>query len=173
MSDEYERMMQWAAGPGVSAAPSQVSTVSALRGWEMNQPGLVSGAGGLPSGLGDYGVSAITPTGGPSQRGFFDSYQTGPNGEQLKEQGYGMPALGVATGAFNAWLGMKQYGLAKKQLAEGKQQFNLNYDAQRTTTNAQLEGRQRSMIAGNGGIAGSNYQSVGDYMDKYGVRARG
>ena len=93
----------------------------------------------------------------------------GKNGVVTNDMGWGMPALGVASGAFNAWMGMKQYGLAKKQLAEGKQQFALNYDAQRTTTNAQLEDRQRARVASNAGA----YQSVGDYMGANGIRPRG
>lgn len=104
------------------------------------------------------------------ERGFWDSTSIDPKtGVKITEQGYGMPALGVAQGAFNAWMGMKQYGLAKKQLAEGKQQFALNYDAQRTTTNAQLEDRQRARVASNAGA----YQSVGDYMGANGIRPRG
>jgi hypothetical protein len=85
-----------------------------------------------------------------------------------KQQGWGMPAMGAAQGIFNAWMGMKQYGLAKDQLAEGKRQFGLNYDAQRSTTNAQLEDRQRARLASNPGA----YQSVGDYMGTYGIPPR-
>jgi hypothetical protein len=101
--------------------------------------------------------------------GMLGTTKTGPNGVTTQTQGWGMPALGVASGAFNAWLGMKQYGLAKKQLAEGQKQFGLNYDAQRTTTNAQLEDRQRARVASNA----SAYQSVGDYMGANGIRPRG
>ena len=81
-------------------------------------------------------------------------------------QGWGMPALGVASGLLNAFMGMKQYGLAKESLAEGKRQFGLNYAAQRSTTNAQLEDRQRARVASNPGA----YQSVGDYMSTYGIK---
>lgn len=168
MSDDYERMMQWASGSGVSATPQPVSSVAGLRGWEMNQPALVSGAGGMPYGVGDYGSSTVAPpTAAPWSRGVFNSTRTGPNGEQLQEQGWGMPAMGAASGIFNAWLGMKQYGLAKNQLAEGKRQFGMNYDAQRRTTNASLEDRQRARV---GGSAPGTYQSVGDYMAKNAIQ---
>ena len=63
-------------------------------------------------------------------------------------------------------MGMKQYGLAKQSLAEGKLQFQLNYDAHKTTTNSALEDRQRARVASNAGA----YESVGDYMDKNGIR---
>lgn len=85
------------------------------------------------------------------------------------QQGIAAPILGAATGAFNAWMGMKQYGLAKKQLAEGQRQFGLNYDAQRTTTNTQLEDRQRARVASNAGA----YQSVGEYMGANSIKPRG
>lgn len=85
-----------------------------------------------------------------------------------KTQGALSPMLGAAQGIFNGWLGMQQLGHARNQLNEGKQQFALNYDAQRTTTNAQLEDRQRARVA-----SGSGYQSVGDYMALNGIKPRG
>ena len=54
----------------------------------------------------------------------------------------------------------------KTTLAEGKRQFQINYDAQTITTNSSLEDRQRARVASNAGA----YQSVGDYMDKNGIR---
>ena len=78
---------------------------------------------------------------------------TGPNG-------WGGLALGAAGGLASAFMGMKQYGLAKQTLAENKRQFQLNYDAQKQTTNTRLEDRQRARVASNSGA----YQSVGDYM---------
>jgi hypothetical protein len=63
---------------------------------------------------------------------------------------------------------MKQYGLAKDALASSKQQFNLNYDAQRTTTNAQLRDRQTARVASNPGA----YQSVGEYMNTNSIGPR-
>ena len=74
--------------------------------------------------------------------------------------------LGALQGITNAWLGMQQYGLAKKTLQENTRQFNLNYDAQKRTTNASLEDRQRARVASNSGA----YQSVGDYMSKNGIQ---
>lgn len=82
-----------------------------------------------------------------------------------KTQGYGGLALGAASGLFNGWLGMQQYGLAKDTLAQNKKQFDLNFAAQQKTTNARLEDQQRARVASNPGA----YQSVGDYMKKYGV----
>lgn len=81
-------------------------------------------------------------------------------------QGWGNMALGAIGGMANLYLGLKQYGLAKQQLAEGKRQFELNYDAQRKLTNSQLEDRQRARVASNPG----GYESVGSYMDRNGIK---
>lgn len=76
--------------------------------------------------------------------------------------GWGTAGLGILQGLGSAYMGMKQYGLAKDAFAENKRQFGLNYDAQRTTTNSALEDRQRARVASNTGA----YESVGSYMDR-------
>lgn len=80
--------------------------------------------------------------------------------------GWASGAASAAGGMFKGWLGMQQYGLAKKVLAENQRQFNLNYNAQKQTTNTELEDRQRARVASNPGA----YQSVGDYMNQNGVK---
>ena len=82
------------------------------------------------------------------------------------KDGWGGLALGVGQGLFNGYLGLQQLDMAKKAFGENQRQFNLNYDAQRRTTNAALEDRQRARLASNPGA----YQSVGDYMNQYGVK---
>lgn len=84
----------------------------------------------------------------------------------LGPDGWGGQALGVAQGLFNGYLGLQRLGMAKDEMKEIKRQFNLNYDAQKRTTNAALEDRQRARIASNPGA----YQSVGDYMNQNGIR---
>jgi hypothetical protein len=81
-------------------------------------------------------------------------------------QGWGGLALGGAQALGSLYMGMKQYGLAKDTLATNKAQFERNFDAQRRTTNAALEDRQRARVASNPGA----YQSVGDYMNQNEVR---
>ena len=76
--------------------------------------------------------------------------------------GWGQLALGAAGGLASSYLGMKQYGLAKKQLEEARRQFYLNYDAQRKMLNTQMEDRQAARVASNP----TAYQSVGDYMQQ-------
>lgn len=68
--------------------------------------------------------------------------------------------LGALSGLANAFMSMKQYGLAKDTFNENKRQFELNYGAQRDTTNTQLRDRQAARVASNAGA----YQSVDDYM---------
>jgi len=84
----------------------------------------------------------------------------------VKTQGWGGLAVGAASGLLNSYMGMKQYGMAKDNLAESKRQYDSNYAAQKTTTNASLEDRQRARVASNEGA----YQSVGDYMNKNGIK---
>lgn len=84
----------------------------------------------------------------------------------LGPNGWGGLAVNAAGGLASAFLGMKQYGLAKQTLAENKRQFDLNYAAQRQTTNTRLEDRQRARVASNANA----YQSVGDYMAANGIK---
>ena len=83
----------------------------------------------------------------------------GPNG-------WGGLALGAAQGLMDGYMGLQQLGMAKKSFKENQRQFNLNYDAQRRTTNSALEDRQRARLASNAGA----YESVGSYMDRNGVK---
>lgn len=84
----------------------------------------------------------------------------------MKTEGWGGLALGAAQGIGSLYMGMQQYNLAKEALANSKAQFERNFAAQRQTTNAALEDRQRARVASNAGA----YQSVSDYMSQNGIR---
>lgn len=84
----------------------------------------------------------------------------------MQTQGWGGLALGGAQALGSLYMGMQQYNLAKDTLANNKAQFERNFAAQKATTNASLEDRQRARVASNAGA----YQSVGDYMQQNGVR---
>lgn len=71
---------------------------------------------------------------------------------------------GLQTGA-NLFMGMKQYGMAKKAFDESKRQFELNYGAQKNLTNARLEDRQRARLAADPNA----YKPVNEYMKQNGV----
>jgi hypothetical protein len=131
----------------------------AMANWGMDAPAAVP-AFNTPVELPAFQAGATAP-GSSLFSGFFGS--TAADG--TKTQGWGGTALGVAQGLGNAYLGMKQYGLAKDTLAENKRQFALNFGAQQKTTNAHLMDRQNARVASNPGA----YQSVGDYMAKNGI----
>ena len=79
----------------------------------------------------------------------------------IKTNGMAGMALGAMQGLGSAYMGLKQYGLAKDQLAFQKSAYNKNYAAQRQSTNTDLADRQAARVAAN-----SSYESVGSYMDK-------
>ena len=106
----------------------------------------------------NFNSGATNMSGPGAKTGLFDG-AFGPNG-------WGGLALNAAGGLASTFLGMKQYGLAKQTLAENKRQFQLNYDAQKQTTNTRLEDRQRALVARNPNA----YQSVGDYMAAHGIK---
>lgn len=114
----------------------------------------------LAAQIGEPTIPMKGATGGvtPVDSNWYDG-ALGPNG-------WGNLALNAAGGLASTFLGMKQYGLAKQTLAENKRQFQLNYDAQKQTTNTRLEDRQRARVASNTGA----YQSVGDYMAVNGIK---
>jgi hypothetical protein len=80
--------------------------------------------------------------------------------------GWGGMAMGAASGIASAYMGMQQYGLARDTLNQHKAEYAANYDAQKRTTNASLEDRQRARVASNAGA----YQSVGAYMAQNGIK---
>ena len=113
--------------------------------------------------VGLNGTSPIMGNAAGGVGGFFDGWFSknailGKNGQQ----GWGNLALGALQGIGSAYMGMKQYGLAKDALAQSQAQFDKNYNAQRQTTNTQLEDRQRARVAATDGRA----ESVDSYMDR-------
>ena len=84
----------------------------------------------------------------------------------IGQQGILAPAISGLTSIANGYLGMKQLGLAQDQFNFQKDAFNKNWAAKKATTNSALEDRQRARVASNSGA----YQSVGDYMNQYGIK---
>lgn len=81
------------------------------------------------------------------------------------QQGVLGPALAGAQALGGLYMGMKQYGLAKDQLAFQKDSFNKQYDANRSLTNSRLEDRQARRVLEN-----PNATGVAEYMSKWGVK---
>jgi hypothetical protein len=117
------------------------------------------GGGWSPAG----NLNTNTAVGAPS---FMDKVLGYRDGQGNAFQGWGGLAIGGAQALGGLYLGMKQYNLAKDSLAFQKDAFAKNFETQKNLTNAQLEDRQRARVASNAGA----YQSVGDYMNKNGVK---
>ena len=122
------------------------------------------------------GGNGITPGWGAQKQGFFEGIKDYWNNNSWLDQynnktntttqGMGSSVLNTGQALFGAYMGMKNYGLAKKTFNENKRQFDMNWDAQRTTINSQLEDRQRARVASNANA----YESVSGYMDKNKVK---
>lgn len=122
---------------------------------------------GMPMGA----VAATTPGSAsasavPGGGSWWDGMLGKTNMNGTRTDGWGGLALGAASSLLNGWMGMQQYGLAKKQLSEGKRQFDMNWDAQKATTNSALEDRQRARVASNPGA----YESIDSYMNRNGIK---
>ena len=93
----------------------------------------------------------------PAETSFWDGFRGTP-----EKQGWGGLAIGTLGGAANLYMGLQQYNLAKQALATTQEQMNRNYEAQKKTTNAEMEDRQRARVASNP----TGYVSVADYMNQ-------
>lgn len=146
---------------GSSAAPATISysTLAPVE-WQKEvaaQPGfnpIGSGGGGVPDTMSNSLFG-----------GLFDKFFDTTDANGIKTQGWGGLALSGLQGLGNSYMGMKQYGLAEDALKEQKRQFNMNYEAQRKMTNAQLSDRQRARVASNPGA----YASEAEYMKQWGI----
>lgn len=96
-----------------------------------------------------------------------NSFLGGTNENGTQSMGWAMPAVGIAQAVMGGINGNRQLSLAENNLKEGVRQFDLNYGAQKQTTNTQLEDRQRARVASN---PGGNYESVATYLDKNKIR---
>ncbi len=97
----------------------------------------------------------------PAMGGFDKDFWFG-NRNQMGAAGF---ALQGASSLANLYMGMKQYGLAKDQLAFQKDSFSKQYDANRGLTNSRLEDRQARRVLEN-----PNATGVAEYMSKWGVK---
>lgn len=188
----FDAMSTW--NPNFQQQPSPLLTESFQNQMAMQPPQLAAPLMQLPKGQfggvqfsadnlqGDW-MDPMSPTFGNGQP--IAAAMGGPMqypgaggglGDKLREwgvlgtrdqQGWGGLALGAAQGAAGLYMGMKQYGLMKDQLATQKSQFERQYDAQRTTTNARMEDRQRARV--NSSTPGA-YESVSSYMDRNRVK---
>lgn len=159
----------WAT-PGVSAGITPTSTLPPLDYLQDLPAEARNGidlSGGLFTGEGAADISKILPGlngAGGAPTSFMDKL-LGYEGKNGYVPGWGGMALGAASGIGQSLMAMKQYGLMEDQLKEQKRQFDINYAMQKKSFNSQVEDRQRARVASNPGA----YESVSDYMKKYGA----
>jgi len=99
--------------------------------------------------------------------------------------GWGSPAMGqgialglgglqAINGGMQAYLGMKNYGLAKDTLASNKEQYWNNYTNQARLTNTQLRDRQDGRVAmAYGNNNPGAVQSTEEYMKQNALKLEG
>lgn len=118
--------------------------------------------------VGDLSGMSVQPT-GFMESDFMKNMLGYKAADGTQHMGWGGLALGAGQALFGAWDSMRNYNLQKEQLAFNKAAFAKNWDAQRKTTNSQLEDRQVARLASRQGADSSPYQSVGDYMKQNGI----
>jgi hypothetical protein len=124
-------------------------------------PSLDSLSTGFTNSANTFNNTSLTGSGGSG--GFLDSI-LGGTGDMSGLQ-MGQLGLGGVNSLLNGYLGFQNLSLAKKQYQSQLDQFNKQWDANKKLTNASLADRQAARVASNPNA----YQSVDDYMKKYGI----
>ena len=124
-------------------------------------PSLDSLGTGFTNSANTFNNTSLTGSGGSG--GWLDSI-LGGNGDMSGLQ-MGQLGLGGVNSLLQGYLGFQNLGLAKKQYQSQLDQFNKQWDANKKLTNASLADRQAARVASNPNA----YQSVDDYMKKYGI----
>lgn len=126
-------------------------------------PSLDSLSTGFTNSANTFNNTTLTGSGGSGS--FLDSILGGFGGGEMSGLQMGQLGLGGLSSLVNGYLGFQNLGLAKKQYQSQLDQFNKQWDANKKLTNASLADRQAARVASNPNA----YQSVDDYMKKYGI----
>ena len=124
-------------------------------------PSLDSMSTGFTNSANTFNNTSLTGSGGSG--GWLDNI-LGGNGDMSGLQ-MGQLGLGGVNSLLQGYLGFQNLGLAKKQYQSQLDQFNKQWAANKKLTNASLADRQAARVASNPNA----YQSVDDYMKKYGI----
>ena len=116
---------------------------------------------GFTNSANTFNNTSLTGSGGSG--GWLDSI-LGGNGDMSGLQ-MGQLGLGGVNSLLQGYLGFQNLGLAKKQYQSQLDQFNKQWAPNKKLTNASLADRQAARVASNPNA----YQSVDDYMKKYGI----
>jgi len=163
-------------------SPPEMNNRNYLRGFAPEAGGMLNGSMVDSNFKMDYGQEAYDPfapyesqDASASQAGSSGwegakNFMFGSTNEQtgVRTRGGLLPILNTFTGLASAYLGMKQYGLAKDSFKQNKKEFGMNYDAQRQITNAQMEGQAKARHSANPNF----YESPTDYMSDNSIAAR-
>lgn len=130
---------------------------------------ILGGGQGVMGDLSKYLTGSMpalkTPGMFDGMKDFMGGFAGTRNADGSGTTGWGMPAISAAQGLMNAFMGMKNYGLAKDQFNFSKDMAQKNLANQTKTVNSQLEDRQRARVAANP----TAYQSVDAYMKEKGL----
>lgn len=128
--------------------------------------GATAGGFGLPEMTsGPMTFSSALNLGKMGLNDLFSGFGGTRNADGSGTTGWGMPAISAAQGLMGAFMGMKNYGLAKKQFEFSKGMAEKNLANQTKMVNGDLEDRQRARVASNP----TAYQSVSAYMKEKGL----
>jgi hypothetical protein len=81
-----------------------------------------------------------------------------------------MGGVQAFNGLANAYMGYKNYGLAKDQLAENKKQFSLNFNTQAGLVNNQLSDKYAVLADSAKSNGNMNFGTEEEYLEDRGVR---
>lgn len=147
-----------------NTTPSQymgLDTYGANSGYDFamgNSNQLISGV--------DSNLPMSNGIGGGEDGGMMKFLLGGKNADGSTSMGALPAGISAGSALLNGWLGMKQYGLAKKQINASIDSSRNNFNAQAKTTNRSIEDRQRYRNATQPGV----HQDTASYMAKYGVQ---
>lgn len=133
---------------------------NAYTGPDLNFGGNYSGLGLNPNFQSVAGATGLDLSGLPTASGNgFGNWLA--NNSSLVNAG-----VGLFTGGFGAFNGMKQNSLLEKNMNMQASQFREQMDLSKQTMNRNMEDRQRARVASNP-VA---YEPVSEYMKKYGAK---
>lgn len=138
---------------GITATPQNVSTINNASAY--NSLGL--NANGT---YGNYNFGSDLQFSQP--QGFLGQANSWiSNNSDLLKAG-----IGLVTGGIGAYNGFQQNKLMREQMGMQASQFREQMDISKQNLNRNIEDRQRARVASNP----QAYESVSDYMKKYGVK---
>jgi hypothetical protein len=119
----------------------------------------------MAKGIGSYGQPDVNGMIAGNQAKGYEiggGMGQGDSGAPAGMSGFQMAQVGIGAGSalLKGYLGMKQYGLAKEQLAFAKSSYNENLKNTKKTINSRIEGKARSRYSSNPDF----YQNPDDYL---------